>query len=221
MYLFDSFVTCDECLRDVEALAGEPSVRHVIRMPRGWLVYEFHHDLFGDPEFLTEGAWREKMARRPELRHARIAMLAAQRDLLAPWHAKKTPGAVGVLATPVCTYHIASPRRLRRIDFVPVDDWGIASEFSFRLEAESINRPVIALRLLEEWLACGESSGELRLVGSIETGAGVVSAQARCASYSGHWLAALWALLCDPRLKADAGRLRVISVESGPQAASS
>jgi hypothetical protein len=184
-------------------------------MPRGWVVYEFHHELFKDPDFLIEGVWREKMERVPELRQARVQMLQQEQSLLAPWYAKKKrPGnADGVLASPVCTYHISSLDRMRWIDFVPDEGWGSAREFTLTFEAEGSSGSAIALQLIEEWLACGKQAGELSLSEGLEKKPGLLLLRAQSSAYSGHWLAALWALLSDARWKTKMQRMRITVVQ--------
>ena len=211
MYRFDAFIARDDCVIDLNVLQGHPNVQHLIRMPRGWVVYEFHHELFEDPNFLVEGVWREKMERFPGLRQARIEMLQQEQSLLAPWYAKKKkPGnADGILASPVCTYHISSLGRMRWIDFLPDEGWGSAREFTLAVEAEGVAISAVALQLLEEWLACGKQTGELNLSGDLETRPGLMLLRAQSSAYSGHWLAALWALLSDARWKAGLKRMRI------------
>jgi hypothetical protein len=211
VHRFDTFIVRDDCVIDLNALQRHPNVQHLIRMPQGWVVYEFHHELFKDPDFLVEGVWREKMERLPGLRESRIQMLQQEQSLLAPWYAKKKrPGnADGVLASPVCTYHISSLGRMRWIDFVPDEGWGSAREFTLALEAQGATIPAAALQLLEEWLACGKQAGELSLSGTFETKPRLLLLRAKSSAYSGHWLAALWALLSDARLKTGLHRMRI------------
>ena len=214
--LFDTFIAQQDCVIDLETLVNHPHVERVTRMAGGWLCYEFHHELFGVPDFLVEGAWRERMERSPELRAARIEMLDEQRALLAPWHAKKrVRGGNGLLASPICTYYIVALRRMRWLDFVPVEGWGNAREVELVLESESKDVPVTAARLLHEWIAAGEAAGELESSGKPELSNGLVSARIICSRYSGHWLAGLWAHLSEARLKVDAKRLRIVGSRRG------
>lgn len=211
MHRFDAFIARDDSVIDLHMLQQHPNVHHLIRMPRGWIVYEFHHELFKDAEFLVEGVWREKMERFPELRQARIEMLQQEQALLAPWYAKKKkPGnADAVLASPVCVYYISTLGRMRWLDFVPDDGWGSAREFTLVLETGTSTVSAVASQLVEEWLACGKQSGELSLSGSVEARPGLLLLRAQCGAYSGHWFAALWALLSDGRWKAGLQRMRI------------
>jgi hypothetical protein len=69
--------------------------------------------------------------------------------------------------------------------------------------------PAIALQLIEEWLVCGKNVGELSLSQDIEIKPGLLLLRAQCSAYSGHWLAALWALFSDARWKAGLQRMSI------------
>jgi hypothetical protein len=91
-------------------LQKNPNVKHFTHLPRNWVLYEFHHDLFKDPDFLVEGVWQQKMERFPELRQARIEMLNEERALLAPWYAQKRQlgDGDGLLGSEVSTYRVCN-----------------------------------------------------------------------------------------------------------------
>jgi hypothetical protein len=211
VHRFDTFVVRDDCVIDLNALQRHPNVQHVLRMPRGWVVYEFHHELFRDPDFLIEGVWREKMERFPELRQARIEMLQQEQVLLAPWYAKqkRRGNADGILASSDCTYYVFSLSHMRWVDFLPDEGWGSAREFTVSLTAESDGVPDVASRLAQEWLACGKNAGELEPVGDPARTGHTLVLRTQSSAFSGHWLAALWALFSDARWKMDLQRMRI------------
>ena len=47
--LFDGFIVRDDCIGSWDALRNHPNVKRVVSLPREWLLYEFHHELFRDP----------------------------------------------------------------------------------------------------------------------------------------------------------------------------
>jgi hypothetical protein len=197
-------------VEDLEALERQPNVKHVLRLPRNWVFYEFHHGLFKDPDFLVEGIWREKMQRFPELRQARIQMLNQERALLAPWYAKKKkPGdADAILASEICPYRASSLTPMRWIDFQPTKGWGSAREFAITLDPVNTTFPPLLYHLVEEWAASGKAAGELSLPsGPPAAKTGPLALRAQCSYYSGHWLVILWVLLSDARWKAGVGSM--------------
>ena len=214
MHLFDSFLVREDCLTAPDQLQQHANVQHMLRLPRGWVLYEFHHELFQDPEFLVEGVWREKMIRFPELRQARIEMLNLQRALLAPWYAKKKkPGdADAIVASEVCPYRIASLSRMKWVDFLPAFGWGLPGKFTITLEKIGGAFTPALNEVLEDWSAIGRSSGELN-VSDPQKNAGSVTIQADCSYYSGHWQVFLWALLSDARWKTGIERMRITATQ--------
>lgn len=105
---FDTFIARENCIVDIGVLQKHPNVKRFTPLPRNWVLYEFHHELFKDPDFLVEGVWPQKMERFPELRQARIEMLNEERALLAPWYAQKRKigDADGYLGSEICTYRV-------------------------------------------------------------------------------------------------------------------
>ena len=178
------------------------------------MFYEFHHELFKDPDFLVEGVWREKMERLPELRHKRMEMLDRQRALLAPLYAstRKTGDADALLASEICPYRINTLSRMRWVEFIPSTGWGAAREFTVKLEAVNAELPAIVDQLLEQWRASGTAFGELT-IDSVESTRTSRVLNARCSYYSGHWLVILWVLLSDGRWNS---RVRRIHVTASP-----
>lgn len=211
MHLFDSFIARGDCLEDLGTILRHPNVKHLIRLPRDWVFYEFHHDLFKDPDFLVEGVWREKMERFPEIRRARVEMLNQERALLAPWYAKKKKlgDADALLASEICSYRISSLAPMRWIDFLPDAGWGSAAEFTITLEPVGAALPPVAYQLLEEWATCGRAAGELTPPSSLRTTTEPLVLPAQCSYYSGHWLVILWVLLSDARWNAGLSRMRI------------
>lgn len=211
MHLFDSFLVREDCLTAPDQLQQHANVQHMLRLPRGWVFYEFHHELFQDPEFLVEGVWREKMTRFPELRQARVEMLNLQRALLAPWYAKKKKlgDADALLASEVCSYRISSLSPMRWIDLVPVAGWGSANTFTITLAAEGDITSAVVSKLAEEWAACGKDTGELDVASGLVARDGSFTLQAQCKYYSGHWIAGLWALLSDARWKTGVSKMNI------------
>jgi hypothetical protein len=198
---FDTFVVRDDCINDLETVRSHANVRHVTRLPCDWVLYEFHHDLFKDPDFLKEGIWQEKMQHFPKLREARVDMLNQERALLAPWYAKKKKlgDADALLASEVCPYRMSSLTSMRWIDLVPVAGWGSANIVTITLAAADATPSAALSKLAEEWAACGKDTGELDVASSLVVRAGSFMLKARCKYYSGHWIAGLWALLSDAR----------------------
>jgi hypothetical protein len=204
VHLFDSFLVREDCVKDLKTLEQQPNVKHVLRLPRDWIFYEFHHELFKDPDFLVEGIWREKMQLFPELRQARIEMLNQERALLAPWYAKKKKlgDADALLASEICPYRVSSLTRMRWIDFLPAMGWGSVWECAITLDPVDITFPPLLYQLMEEWAASGKAAGELRLpFGLPPVKTGPLALHMQCSSYSGHWLVILWVLLSDVRWK--------------------
>lgn len=212
MHLFDSFVAREDCLENLDVIRAQPYVKHLIRMPRDWVFYEYHHQLFKDPDFLVEGVWREKMERSPELLEQRKEMLAEQRLLLTPWYnnTRKLGDADALLASEICPYRINSLTRLRRVDFLPCPGWGAARSVTITLEGGNGDVPGIVDQLVEEWRGTGSSAQELE-VGSIEkTGTSRVLS-ANCSYYIGHWLVIFWVLLSDGRWNSQIRRMRIMA----------
>ena len=211
---FDAFVVRDNCIKDLEAVGSHANVRHVTRLPRDWVLYEFHHALFKDPDFLLEGIWQEKMRRFPDLREARIDMLNQERALLAPWYAqkKKLGDADALLASEVCQYRMSSLSPMRWIDFVPIAGWGSAGTVTITLAAEGATPSAALASLVEEWAACGKETGELDISSDLAARDGLFTLQARCKYYSGHWIAGLWTLLSDARWKIGVSKMNIVPV---------
>ena len=213
MHQFDSFVAREDCLEDLAAVRVHPNVKHLVRLPRDWVFYEFHHELFKDPDFLVEGVWREKMESSPELREQRKEMLAEQRLLLTPWYknTKKLGDADALVASEICPYRVNSLTRMRRVDFLPGPGWGSARTVNITLEAGNSEIPSIVDQLLPEWLASGSAAGELE-AGPIEKSGSTRILNATCSYYIGHWLVILWVLLCDGRWNSRIQRMRIASL---------
>jgi len=123
MPLFDTFLACRDCIVGMETLGLHPNVKRIIPLPRDWILYEFHNNLFEDADYLVEGVWEKKMQRFPALRQQRIEMLNQERSLLAPWYsATQKPGDADLfLASEICEYRVHSLNPLRWIDFEPSD----------------------------------------------------------------------------------------------------
>jgi hypothetical protein len=138
-------------------------------------------------------------------------MLQQEQVLLAPWYAKqkRRGDADGILASSDCTYYVFSLSRMRWVDFLPDEGWGSAREFTVSLTAEKADVPEVASRLTEEWLACGEHAGELEPVGDPARTRETLVLRTQSSACSGHWLAALWALLSEARWKMDLQRMRI------------
>jgi len=210
MHRFDSFVARKDCLEDLDVIQAQPNVKHLIRLPRDWVFYEFHHELFKDPDFLVEGVWREKMERSPELREQRREMLAEQRLLLTPWYnnTRKLGDADALLASEICPYRVNSLTRLRRVDFLPGPGWGSARSVTITLEGGNGDVPRIVDQLVEEWSASGSTAHELE-VGTIEKTETSRVLSVSCSYYMGHWLIILWVLLSDGRWNSRIQRMRI------------
>jgi len=198
-------------VEDLRAVERHPNVKHVLRLPRDWVFYEFHHELFKDSDFLVEGIWREKMQRVPELRQARIEMLNQERALLAPWYAKKKKSgdADAILASEICPYRISALTRMQWVDFLPTIGWGSAHECTVTLDPANTAFPPAFYSLLEEWAASGKAAGELSLSFSLERGIGPLALRTQYSYYSGHWLVLLWVLLSDARWKSGVSSMHV------------
>lgn len=213
MHRFDSFLVRDDCVTELKTLDQQPNVEHVVRLPRGWVFYECHHELFEDPDFLVEGVWREKMERLPELRRSRIDMLNQERGLIAPWYAKtkKLGDADAMGASEICAYRVNSLTRMRWIDFLLADGWGSARECVVTLDSTSATFPSMLYQLIDEWNESGATAGELRVSSRIEPPdhGGSLIFTTTTMHYSGRWLAALWALLSDGRWKTGVRSMRV------------
>lgn len=200
---FDTFIARGNCLLSVEAVRRHPNVRGVISLPRNWILYEFHHELFQEPDFLVEGIWQQKMQQSPVLRQSRIDMLNEERALLAPWYARKRKigDADGFLSSEICTYRVATLSPMKWIDYDLPPGWGLADAFTIVLEHGNDSARGAALeQLLNDWR--GASNGTLSIPARLESAAGRFTVGAFCKENSGHWLAALWVLLSDPRSKA-------------------
>lgn len=191
----------------MDAVKAHPNVRRVQPLPRGWVLYEYHDALFRDPDYLREGVWVRKMQERPELRAARIRLLNEERSLLAPWYAFKNGqhGDVDFIAiSEICEYRMYSLTPLRMIEFQPSSGWGGANAFAVTLETESAFESELP-QLLDQWeLASG---GRIRVVGESKKRNHVLQFRAECSDYSGHWLMALWALLCDMGTKTSVSKI--------------
>lgn len=199
--MFDSFIAGTDCITALEDLRRHPNVRNVTRLPRDWLLYEFHHPLFQDPDFLDERAWREKMENNPTVRQSRIEMLNQERSLLAPWYAKrKKPGdADGFLTSEVSHYRVCTLSRMRWLIFNMAPGWGVATAFQVMMFAANASQSLTVLsQLLQEWIDA--SSGEIKASANPEPCPDGFILKAT-SSNSSHWLAALWVLLSDARWK--------------------
>ena len=212
MHRFDSFVAREDCLEDLDVIQAQPNVKHLMRLPRGWVFYEFHHELFKDPDFLVEGVWREKMERSPELREQRKEMLAEQRLLLTPWYnnTRKLGDADALLASEICPYRVNSLTRLRRVDFLPGPGWGSARSVTITLEGGNGDLPRIVDQMVEEWSASGSTAQELE-VGPIKKTGASRFLSVSCSYYIGHWLIILWVLLSDGRWNSRIQRMRIVA----------
>ena len=198
--MFDTFIVRTDCIIATEDLNAHPNVRSIISLPRGWLLYEFHHPLFQDPDFLDERAWREKMDKNPVVRQLRIEMLNNERALLAPWYAKKKkPGdADGFLANEVCHYRVCTLARMRWLIFEMPGSWGSATAFAVTLfTSDAVKPSPIVTELIAEWTH--SSKGQLQSSDPEPTPGGFML-KAKC-KRTGHWLAALWVLFSDARWK--------------------
>lgn len=213
MGLFDGFIAGIDCTVGLEALRDHPNVKCVTRLPRQWVLYEFHDELFKDPDFLVGAVWRDKMQRFPEVRQKRIEMLNQQRALLAPWYAKKKKlgDADGLLANEICEYRISSLHPMKWIDFKPESGWGTASQFSLDLEFDGAKRNREELtNLLEEWTAAADGMILLNGGPRWSDSSSTMQLQAKCKDRSGHWIAALCVLLSDARIQTGTRKMSVL-----------
>jgi len=217
MMLYDGFIVRDDCILDWETVKNHPNVKNAVKLPRDWLLYEFHHELFNDPDFLQEPAWRNKMERFPELKESRIEMLKQERGLLAPWYAnKKKPGdADAGIPGEICTYRVSTLGPMRWILFDQPVGWDTATKFTLRLDISAPGPPAILSDLLEEWASA--SQGEIGIRGGIHAAASV-GVEVLCKrNRSGRWLGSLWTLLSDARWKHDTKQMTVAILEQdGP-----
>lgn len=78
-----------------------------------------------------------------------------------------------------------------------------------QIDSYRLTVPAVSLQFLEKWLACGKQASEPSLSGDLETKPGLLLLWAQCGAYSGHWIAALWALLSDARWKVGLQRMRI------------
>lgn len=210
MLQFDSYVVRTDCVDSVDAIQSHPNVQGVIQFPEGWMLYEFHHDLFRDPDFLAETVWREKMERNPELRQARIAMLKEERNLLKPWYAgtKKIGDADAILPGGICNYYFCALNKMKWIPFDLAVGWGAAEKFTVTLEAPRPGTAGNLPRLIQEWLAAGRAA--LRCPAGLTPLPQGFALDIECSGKSGHWLAGLWALLSDGRWNTGVDSIRVM-----------
>ena len=205
MFNFDCFIVRDNCAVSVEALQAHPNIRRLVMLPRNWLLYEFHDDLFQDPDFMAEKIWQDKMQRHPELRQSVVDMHTRQRELLAPWYAKqKKPGdASAMAASERCIYRICTLGPAQWIDWSwgPwVQGWGSIEEFSIKVRTVDSGGPSASMsQFLQEWAMA--TGGRLRGPSIYRSEEGGFSFAVRSGDNSGHMLMALWAMLSDSRLK--------------------
>jgi hypothetical protein len=200
--LFDTFIARNDCILGMRALRSHPNVRHVTLLPRDWVLYEFHHELFQDPDFLVERVWQEKMQRQPELRQSRIEMLNQERSLLAPWYAKKNKlgDADGLLVSEICQYRVSTLGPMKWLHFEMPAGWGKGITFALGLEAASNAKSAAVLSdFVQEWVDA--SQGKLSIPAGLEPTAHGFILRGKCGDNMGHWLASLWVLLSDGRWK--------------------
>ncbi|HUJ41019.1 MAG TPA: hypothetical protein VLW54_10760 [Candidatus Acidoferrales bacterium] len=209
MTQLDCYIVRTDCVECVQTVGEHPNVRQLTALPRDWILYEFHHEIFRDPDYLVEGTWEEKMTRSPRLRALRIEMLNQERRLIAPYYKDlKVPSdARGVLGTSVCEYRICAKGRLRFPTFEHGSGWDNLAAFTLSLEAAP-NRAAAALpELISEWIEC--SQGSLTSMHHLQAIEGGFTLQGVCSGNSGHWFAALWALLADVRWKTGVSNMRL------------
>lgn len=212
MPLFDVFVARGDCVVSLDALKSHPSVKRVTSLPRDWIFYEFYDELLQDPEYLVEGIWEQKMRDQPELRAARIHMLDQERGLLDPWYkaTKKLGDADSIAISEICEYRIYSLSPLRLIDFEPSSGWGSSNAFTVTLKAPRASQGSLS-ELVREWELSSKS--RIRLFENLVPGVDGFRLRAECRDYSGHWLVALWVLLCDARFSVGVSQM-IASVDA-------
>jgi hypothetical protein len=199
--LFDGFIVRDDCIASWDAVRSHPNVKHVVSLPRDWLFYEFHHELFSDPDFLVESTWLDKMERFPKLKNARMEMLRQQRSLLAPWYAKKKRIGDADAGVPGETsmYRISTLGSMRWIPSELPRGWDSATRFTLNLEIAGSEPSPVLLELLDEWIAT--STGQISAPDGARSEADSVCIEVNFHTKSGPWLAILWVLLSDARWK--------------------
>ncbi len=201
MQPFDTFVVQSDCISSIDAVRSHPNVKNVIELPKEWVLYEFHHALFDDPDFLGN-QWHIKMEQHPALKQARIEMLHEERALLTPWYEKKgTPFDSGDLArTQLTLYSICTLGKLSRVRLHESAGWGCSREFAIRFESPRQKSSAEKLQdVLRELTALGAGYG-LECKEQVRE-PGALTVRLRSEVVSSHWSIALWVLLRDIRLK--------------------
>lgn len=208
--MFDSFIACAECIRSLEDIRSHSNVKNLRSLPRGWVFYEFHHELFDDPDFLEDRAWIRKTKQFPELKQKQISMREQERAFLAPWYAKKKkPGdADALMVSEICQYRVCSLTPMKWVEFAPPIGWGTAQAFtvSFRLRTPA-GRAEAFSQLLAEWIAA--ASEDLSVHSTAQTEDSKFQLQAKCRQNTGHWIASLWVLFSDARPKTQVVKMSV------------
>ena len=197
--MFDGYIARANCIASIDVLAAHPNVRGLVRFPRNWVMYEFHHELFSDPDFLVEGVWREKLEREPAIKNSLIALRSQEREFLSPWYAKKKKigDADALFISEACTYRVASLSPLRWVEY-GLDD-GIDSEKEFTISLElSKGQTSVLDALIHDWINAAEN--EVALIGGVEwtVGSAIIRAL-RVGTSNIPWIACLWVLSCDRR----------------------
>jgi hypothetical protein len=213
MPLFDSFVARTNCVVSIDVLKSHPNVKGIRLLPLDWILYEFYDEIHQDPDYLVEGLWEQKMQNHPILRQARIHMLNEERGLLAPWYnAKRNRGDADLIAiSEICEYRIYSLTPLRFVDFDPSSGWGAGKIFTATFTIPETSYAGLS-ELIQEWKR--SSQNQIRLLEDLSPVAGGGRLRAECVDYSGHWLVALWVLLCDVRSSPTVSKFAV-SIEEG------
>jgi hypothetical protein len=210
MMQFDGFIVRDDCVASVDAVRSHPKVKNLLMLPRNWLLYEFHDELFRDSEFLVEPAWNLKMQRVPALKQARIEMIGQQRALLAPWYAKKKKlgDADAGVPSPTCMYRVCTLGSMRWLPFQQTPGWDSASKFTLQLDIGGSEPSPILVQLINEWL--GASAGEITASDGLRSGAGSGILDVISQKNAGHWIAVMWVLLSDGRWKNGVAKMNVV-----------
>lgn len=208
MTRFNTYIFRRDCLTDADALATHPNVRNVIVLPRDWILYEFHHALFEDPDF-NGPEWYFKMERFPALKQAAMEMIKEERALLRPWHENKGMkhgDASHIAGTELTQYFIGSSGSMSRVRLQLELGWGCARGFSLRFQSpkKSSSFKVVS-NVIERLVEAGKTFGLVCQEQSLAGDSLTVSMRSNVVS--SHWIATLWVLVMDSRAKAGIGEI--------------
>jgi hypothetical protein len=205
---FDTYIFRRDCLTDPDALASHPNVKNVIVLPRDWILYEFHHALFEDPDY-SGPEWYFKMERFPALKQAAMEMIREKRALLRPWYEKKGMkhgDASHCTGTELTQYFIGSSGSMSQVRLQLELGWGCTRGFSLRFQSpKKISSLKAVSSLVDDLVEFGKTYGLVCREQTLASGSLTVSMESNIVS--SHWIVALWVLVMDSRLKAGIGEI--------------